>query len=235
MLQIGHVLPFFPEYRFAYERSSAASTARCWADISSGSFPTPLGCPAITIPQGSAGRCSTCTYTTPISSASCAACRDGADGGQRPRRSARTFQHAVRFRRSRTDRHRGLRGDCPAGPAVHARALKFISRRATLLFDFAAIAGGLDAHTPLTVLSDSGKATAAEARCGRSVRGLCGRVERSGSRVRAARASPILDARLACDAVCICRKETESAFEAPGGEGVISSQASVVKANANNP
>ena len=43
LLSIGHVLPFFPEYRFAYRRSRAASTAGCWAGTSSGSSPIPRG------------------------------------------------------------------------------------------------------------------------------------------------------------------------------------------------
>ena len=74
MLLIGHVLPFFPEYRFAYDAIAGGSTAACWAAISSGSFPTRRGCRGFTTRTSSVARCSICTFTTRTLSGSLAAC-----------------------------------------------------------------------------------------------------------------------------------------------------------------
>ena len=44
MLMIGHVLPFFPEYRFAYEAITGGKYGRSRAAILSGSSPIRCGC-----------------------------------------------------------------------------------------------------------------------------------------------------------------------------------------------
>jgi hypothetical protein len=95
-------------------------------------------------------------------------------------------------------------------PFTHAFEIYF--EKATLLFDFAAIAGGPNALTPLTVLSDNGKATRPKLGAGDPTAAFVAELTEAVRAVRSGAASPILDARLACDAVWLCRKQTESAL-----------------------
>ena len=69
-----------------------------------------------------------------------------------------------------------------------------------------------DAHTPLTVLTDGGKATRPKLAAGDPSAAFVAELSEAVRAVHAGAASPILDARLACDAVSLCRKQTESAL-----------------------
>ena len=73
-LMIGHVLPFFPEYAFAHKAVQSGKYGRLLGGHFKRIISDPLWIKDFSIPAGSAGRCSTCTFTTPISSACCAEC-----------------------------------------------------------------------------------------------------------------------------------------------------------------
>jgi predicted dehydrogenase len=84
--------------------------------------------------------------------------------------------------------------------------------RATLFFDYAALAGGRDAHTPLTVLTDDGKVSLPKLDGGDPSAAFAAELAEVVRAVRRNEPSPVLSGELACDAVRICRRETESAL-----------------------
>ena len=82
---------------------------------------------------------------------------------------------------------------------------------ATLLFDFAALADGKSFHTPLTLLNNRGKVVQPKLGAGDPSLAFVAELTEATRAVRAGEASPLLNGQLASDAVLICRKQTESA------------------------
>ncbi|MEN6556834.1 MAG: Gfo/Idh/MocA family oxidoreductase [Thermoguttaceae bacterium] len=82
--------------------------------------------------------------------------------------------------------------------------------KATLLFDYAALAKVDDAVTPLTVLSDDGKVTRPKLGSADPMEGFLGELGDVVRAVQTGKPSPRLDGQLARDAVVLCQKQTES-------------------------
>jgi predicted dehydrogenase len=80
---------------------------------------------------------------------------------------------------------------------------------ATLLFDYATIGKGLDAHTPVTVLLENGKVLRPKLGGG-PPEAFAAEIREVVRAVESNTPSPLLDGLLARDAVILCEKQTES-------------------------
>lgn len=212
ILQIGHVLPFFPEYRFAYQTVVGGKCGK----LLGGHFkrivseprwmpgyfdPAKLGGPMLDLHVHDAHFIRLlCGMPRQVQTA-------GSVRGEVLERFSTQFlfddPELIVTAASGVIAQQGR-------PFTHA--FEIYLEKATLLFDFAAIVGGMDAHTPLTVLTEGGKATRPKLGSGDPSAAFTAELTEAVRAVRAGAASPLLDARLACDAVCLCRKQTESAL-----------------------
>ena len=82
--------------------------------------------------------------------------------------------------------------------------------RATLLFDFAVIAGQGEMLMPCTLLDDRGKVKRPKLGSGDPVDAFQGEIKEVVRAVRTGKPSPILNGDLARDAIVLCHKQTES-------------------------
>ena len=122
MLMIGHVLPFYPEYRFAYEAIAGGKYGRIKGGHFKRIISDPLWLPRFYDPAVIGGpMLDLHVHDAHFIRLACGMPRTVQCAGTHAGRSGRTVSRPVPLRRSGTDRHRGQRRDCPAGPAVHAR------------------------------------------------------------------------------------------------------------------
>lgn len=82
--------------------------------------------------------------------------------------------------------------------------------RATLLFDFAVIGDQPVVATPLTVLDDKGKVQRPKLPAGDPLAGFVAELKEVVKSLRTGKPSPILGGELARDAVILCQKQTQS-------------------------
>ena len=82
--------------------------------------------------------------------------------------------------------------------------------RATLIFDFAVLDGQPVMNIPLTVLTRDGKVQRPELGGGDPVDDFVAELSEAAKAIRSGRPSPILDGRLASDAVTLCAAQTRS-------------------------
>jgi predicted dehydrogenase len=93
-------------------------------------------------------------------------------------------------------------------PFTHA--FEIYLEQATLLFDYAALAGVGDAVTPLTVLLSSGKVLRPKLGSGDPVDAFVAELGEVARAVRTNTPSPLLAGEVARDAIILCQKQTES-------------------------
>ena len=93
-------------------------------------------------------------------------------------------------------------------PFTHAFEMYF--EKASLLFDFAVIDGEPVVATPLTVLEADGKVTRPELGSGDPVDGFVAEAAEMARAISSGEASPLLDGELACDALRLCHAQAES-------------------------
>ncbi len=82
--------------------------------------------------------------------------------------------------------------------------------RATLLFDFAVVDGQPVVNIPLTVLIRDGKVQRPEPTAGDPIADFTAELTETVKAIKSGRPSPILDGRLASDAVTLCEAQTRS-------------------------
>jgi predicted dehydrogenase len=89
-------------------------------------------------------------------------------------------------------------------------AFEIYLERATLLFDFAVTGDQPHVATPLTVLTDKGKVERPALGSGDPLAGFEAELKEVVKSIRAEKSSPILNGDLARDAVLLCQKQTQS-------------------------
>ena len=123
MLMIGHVLPFFPEYRFAYDAIRSGQ----YGPIKGGHFKRiisdPLWMPRFYDPAVIGGpMLDLHVHDAHFIRLTCGHAPDGAVRGQYAGRSGRAVSRPVPLRRSGVDCHRRQRGNSPS-KAGHSRTV----------------------------------------------------------------------------------------------------------------
>lgn len=209
-LMIGQVLPFFPEYAFAYE----AATSGKYGKLLGGHFkrvisdpqwlkdfydPQKVGGPMLDLHVHDAH------YIRLLWGMPRAVFSSGRMRGE----VAEYFTSQFIFPDSRlvVSAMSGViqqqgRGFC-AGFEIHLE-------RATLLYDFAVIDGKAEANMPLTVLTADGKVQRPKMKSSDPVDSFASELTEAVATVRSGKPSPLLDGELARDAVILCEKQTAS-------------------------
>ena len=188
ILQIGHVLPFFPEYRFAYETIVGGKHGKLLGGHFKRIISEPAWMPGYFDPAKFGGpMLDLHVHDAQFIRLVCGMPRQVQTVGSVRGKVLERFSTQFVF----DDPDLVVTAACgviaqQGRPFTHG--FEIYLERATLLFDFAAIAGGLNRAHAADRIERQWQGGAAEARRGRSFRGLRRRVERSGSR-RAARRS----------------------------------------------
>jgi len=211
LLLIGHVLPFFPEYRFALDAARSGKYGKLLGGHFKRVISDPQWLPRFYDPEHTGGP----MLDLHVHDAHFIRLLFGMPkvvntAGRM--RGAVVEQFTTQFVFDDADlvvtassgviRQQGR-------PFTHAFEIYF--ERATLLYDFANLATGPVLAMPLTVLDERGRAVRPKLGGGDPMdafRAELGEVIRA---VGAGQTSPVLDGRLARDAVVLCHKQTESA------------------------
>ena len=211
LLLIGHVLPFFPEYRFALEAARSGKYGKLLGGHFKRVISDPQWLPRFFDPEHTGGP----MLDLHVHDAHFIRLLFGmpkAVNTAGRMRGAVVEQFTTQFVFDDADlvvtassgviRQQGR-------PFTHAFEIYF--ERATLLYDFANLATGPVLAMPLTVLDERGRAVRPKLGGGDPMdafRAELGEVIRA---VGAGQTSPVLDGCLARDAVVLCHKQTESA------------------------
>ncbi len=209
-LMIGHVLPFFPEYAFAYH----ALRGKKYGRLLGGHFkriisdpqwlkdfydPKKIGGPMLDLHVHDAH------YIRLLCGMPRAVFTSGRMRGEVAEYFASQFLFAdPKLVVSATSGviHQQGRGFC-AGFEIHLE-------KATLLYDFAVIDGKPETNMPLTVLRHDGKVERPTMQSADPVDSFAAELGEVVKTVRSGKPSALLDGELARDAVTLCQKQTES-------------------------
>ncbi|MCG2683408.1 MAG: Gfo/Idh/MocA family oxidoreductase [Planctomycetales bacterium] len=209
LLMIGHVVPFFPEFWFAYQA------------ISSGKYGAPLGghfkriisdptwLPDYYDPRKVGGP----MFDLHVHDAHFIRL---VFGMPRAVHTVGTMRGAVAERFTTQFLYDPPLMVTAAGGVIDQQGRPFTHgfelylEKATLLFDYMALPKLGDAVTPLTVLTDGGKASRPKLGSADPVDVFAAELKEVVRSVRADEPSPLLAGELACDAVVLCKKQTES-------------------------
>lgn len=82
--------------------------------------------------------------------------------------------------------------------------------KATLLYDLAVIDGKAEVNMPYTVLTADGKVSRPELSAGDAVAPFVAELSEAAKAFKSAKQSSLLDGQLACDAIVLCDKQTQS-------------------------
>ena len=210
LLMIGHVLPFFPEYHFAYEAVCQGRYGRMLGGHFKRIISDPLWLPDFYNPA---------TTGRPMSELHV----HDAHFIRLLCGMPRQVQSAGRMRGEVVERfHTQFLFDDPdvvvtaASGVIDQQGRPFTHgfeiylEQATLLYEHATIGKGLDANLPLTVLENNGKVKRPKLGGGDPVNSFVREISEVVRAVEAGQPSPVLDGRLARDAVVLCQKQTES-------------------------
>jgi len=208
-LSIGHVLPFFPEYRFAYQTIQSGKYGRMLGGHFKRVISDPTWLPDFYNPLKCGGpmldlHVHDAHFIRLVCGMPKAVQSIGAMRGEVVERFTTQFLYDP----PRTVTASSGVINQQGRPFTHGYEIYL--ERATLFFDYAAIAQVGDAVTPLTVLLDKGQVLRPKLGSGDPVDAF---VAELGEAVRAVRShlpSPLLAGELAHDAVVLCQKQTES-------------------------
>ena len=210
LLMIGHVLPFFPEYQFAYKAIAEGRYGRLLGGHFKRIISDPAWLPDFYNPDTTGGpmldlHIHDAHYIRLICGMPAAVQSVGSMRGEVVERFSTQFRfddpELVVTAASGVIDQQGR-------PFTHAYEIYL--QRATLLFDYAAIGKGLDAHTPLTVLTGNGRVTRPKLGSGDPVDSFAAELKEVVRAVRTNTPSPLLDGQLARDALLLCQKQTQS-------------------------
>jgi len=210
LLMIGHVLPFFPEYQFAYKAIADGRYGKLLGGHFKRIISDPAWLPDFYNPETVGGpmldlHIHDAHYIRLICGMPAAVQSVGSMRGEVVERFSTQFRfddpELVVTAASGVIDQQGR-------PFTHAYEIYL--QRATLLFDYAAIGKGLDAHTPLTVLTGNGRVTRPKLGSGDPVDSFAAELKEVVRAVRTNTPSPLLDGQLARDALLLCQKQTQS-------------------------
>jgi len=210
MLMIGHVLPFFPEYRFAYDAMTGGKYGRIQGGHFKRIISDPLWLPRFYDPAVIGGpMLDLHVHDAHFIRLTCG--------------MPRTVQCAGSLRGEVVERfHAQFRFEDPelivtAASGVIAQqgrpfthGYEIYLEKATLLYDFAVIDGAPVLATPLTVLTSDGQVERPKLDGGDAIWPFENELTEAVNAVQSGVPSALLSGTLARDAVVICQKETEA-------------------------
>ncbi|MCE5267610.1 MAG: Gfo/Idh/MocA family oxidoreductase [Planctomycetaceae bacterium] len=209
LLMIGHVLPFFPEYQFAYQ----AITSGKYGQLLGGHFKRvisdPLWLPDFYNPAKVGGpmldlHVHDAHFIRVVFGMPKAVQSIGTMRGEVVERFTTQFLYDPPRMVTATSGVIAQQGR----PFTHAYEIYL--EKATLLFDYMALPKLGDAVTPLTVLTSDGKAMRPKLPGGDPTVAFVAELGEVVRSVRNNKPSPLLAGELARDAVVLCQKQTES-------------------------
>jgi predicted dehydrogenase len=210
MLMIGHVLPFYPEYRFAYDAIASGKFGRIKGAHFKRIISDPLWMPRFYDPAVIGGpMLDLHIHDAHFIRLTCGMPRTVQCSGSMRGEVVERFNAQFRFEDP------GLTVSAASGviaqqgrPFTHA--FEIYLDNATLLYDFAVIGGQPVLAMPLTVLASDGQAQRPELPSGDAITPFENELTEVVQAIQSGIASPLLTGALARDAVVICQKETEA-------------------------
>jgi predicted dehydrogenase len=210
LLMIGHVLPFMPEYRFAYKTIADGTYGRLLGGHFKRIISDPRWMPRYYDPATIGGpMLDLHVHDAHFIRLVCGMPRAVQSVGSMRGEVVERFQTQFLF----DDRAKVVTAASgviaqPGRPFTHG--FEIYLERATLLFDFAVVGASPVQAMPLTVLCDDGKVRRPKTRAGDAVAPFAAELAEMIHAIRSGKPSPFLDAALACDAVVLCQKQTEA-------------------------
>jgi len=210
-LFVGHVLPFFPEYAYAFEAISSGKYGRVLGGHFKRIISDPLWLPDFYNPATTGGpMIDLHVHDAHFIRLVCGMPRAVQTVGSMRGKVVERF-HTQFFFRDPTLVVTAASGviDQQGRPFTHG--FEIYLERATLLFDYAALAKVDDALLPLSVLTEDGRVRRPKLAAGDPVDAFVAELKEVVRTVRRGGKSAVLDAQLAHDAILLCQKQTESA------------------------
>jgi predicted dehydrogenase len=209
LLLIGHVLPFFPEYKFAYETIAAGKYGRLLGGHFKRVISDPTWLPDFYNPATVGGpmldlHVHDAHFIRLVCGMPKAVQTVGTMRGQVAERFSTQFVYDPPKMVTATS---GVI-DQQGRPFTHAYEIYL--EKATLLFEYMALPQVGDVSTPVTVLLDNGKVLRPKLSGSGPVDAFYAELSEVVRSVRANAPSPLLAGQLARDAVVLCQKQTES-------------------------
>jgi predicted dehydrogenase len=210
LLMIGHVLPFFPEYQFAYKAIVGGKYGRLLGGHFKRIISDPLWLPDFYDPEKVGGpMLDLHVHDAHFIRLVCGMPRAVQSVGRMRGEVVEQFTTQFLFADP------ALVVTAASGviyqqgrPFTHGYEIYL--ERATLLFDFAAIGGEAVVSMPVSVLDERGKVQRPKLGGGDPVDSFVAELTEVLRAVRANSPSPLLDGELARDAVVLCQKQTDS-------------------------
>jgi predicted dehydrogenase len=210
MLMIGHVLPFFSEYRFAYEAMTGGKYGRVKGGHFKRIISDPLWMPRYYDPAVIGGpMLDLHVHDAHFIRLACGMPRTVQCAGSMRGEVVERFHAQFRFEDPEliVTAASGVIGQ-QGRPFTHGYEIYL--EKATLLYDFAVIGGEPVLTTPVTILTSDGRVERPELCGGDSIAPFETELTEVVRAVESGSPSPLLTGGLARDAVVICQKETEA-------------------------
>jgi predicted dehydrogenase len=210
-LLIGHVLPFFPEYRFAYKTITSGKYGRMLGGHFKRIISDPVWLPDFyNLEKVGGPMLDLHVHDAHFIRLTCGMPRQVQTAGVMRGDAVERFSTQFLFDDPRMIATAASGVIAQQGrPFTHAYEIYL--EGATLLFDYAALPKVGDATTPVTVLLDKGKVERPKIAGGDTVDVFVAELTEAVRSLTANVPSPILSADLARDALALCHKQTESA------------------------
>jgi predicted dehydrogenase len=209
-LMIGQVLPFFPEYAFAYQAVTSGKYGRLLGGHFKRIISDPLWLKDFYDPQKVGGpmldlHVHDAHYIRLLCGMPKAVCSSGRMRGKVAEYfvSQFTFDDSTLVVSAASGVIQQQGRGFSAGFEIHLE-------RATLLYDFAVIGGKPEMNMPLSVLTADGKVERPKMKSSDPIDSFADELTEAARTVKSGKPSPLLDGRLARDAIVLCQKQTES-------------------------
>ncbi len=210
MLLIGHVLPFFPEYRYAYRAVSSGKYGRVIGGSFKRMISDPLWMGHFYDPQVCGGpMIDLHIHDAHFIRLICGMPNAVQTIGRMHGEVLELFNSQYIY-----DDGPMVTASCGAlmqqgRPFTHA--FEIYLEKATLLFDFAIIGKNPTTAMPLTVMTNAGRVTQPKLGCDDPVDSFAEEIAEVVKSIRTETPSALLDGQLARDALILCHKQTQSA------------------------